>query len=128
MLEVECKTSQIVKLLYWKITIYTRGIIKILHTRLELYRMQSYKDVLRTATQSMVPLLFMGGKMLDYQPMLVQQQTSTGACRQPASNLAHYLRQHVLVAPCYLHDFMGRPASSQLALQLNLAVNVFHKV
>ena len=42
------------------------------------HRVQSYKNVLRTAIQSMVPLLFMGGKISDYQPMLVQRQTPNG--------------------------------------------------
>ena len=46
------------------------------------HRIQSYKNVLRAAVQSMVPLLFMGGKVADYQPMLVQRQTQHGVFRQ----------------------------------------------
>ena len=59
------------------------------------HHIQSYKNVLRTAIQSMVPLLFMGGKISEYQPMLVQRQTQHGVYLQHAyggvANVASYL-------------------------------------
>ena len=57
------------------------------------HRVQSYKNVLRTALQSMVPLLFMGGKVSDYQPMVVQRQSPTA--RQ------HNLQNQVTVTVSY---------------------------
>lgn len=38
----------------------------------------NYKGMLRNAISSMVPLLFMGGHVSDYQPLLVQRQTANG--------------------------------------------------
>ena len=37
-----------------------------------------YKSMLRNAISSMVPLLFMGGHVSDYQPLLVERQTPNG--------------------------------------------------
>ena len=42
------------------------------------HRITTYKHELRSSIQSMVPLLFMGGKISDYQPMLIQRQTHNG--------------------------------------------------
>lgn len=48
------------------------------------HRLQSYKDGLHTSLSSMIPILFMGGKISDYQPMLLQRQTADG------ETLIHY--------------------------------------
>ena len=56
----------------------------VIHRFLVDHRMQSYKNVLTTAIQSVRPLLFMGGKTSDYQPMLVQRQTQKGVFLQHA--------------------------------------------
>ncbi len=45
------------------------------------HRIAAYKTMLRNAISSMVPLLFMGGKIDDYQPKLVQRQTPNGEAR-----------------------------------------------
>jgi hypothetical protein len=42
------------------------------------HHISSYKSVLATAAASMVPLLFMGGRASDYQPVLIQRQTAQG--------------------------------------------------
>ena len=42
------------------------------------HRIAEYKLMLRNAVSSMVPLLFMGGKIEDYQPRLIQRQTPSG--------------------------------------------------
>ena len=41
-----------------------------------------YKSMLRDAISSMVPLLFMGGHVSDYQPLLVERQTAHGGWQQ----------------------------------------------
>ena len=42
------------------------------------HRISTYKDELRSSIQCTIPLLFMGGKIADYQPMLIQRQTQKG--------------------------------------------------
>ncbi|KAA6417639.1 MAG: hypothetical protein FRX49_12431 [Trebouxia sp. A1-2] len=46
------------------------------------HRLQSYKDGLHTSLSSMIPILFMGGKISDYQPMLLQRQTADGVIEE----------------------------------------------
>ncbi|DBA69366.1 TPA: hypothetical protein ACH3X2_012940 [Trebouxia sp. C0005] len=43
-----------------------------------------YKSMLRDAISSMVPLLFMGGHVSDYQPLLVERQTAHGIVQEVA--------------------------------------------